>query len=63
MRTISVSKLLAAVLALLYPVLTVRMFGHTALAGNWLILLGLCKAQLMPTCLQILLLLHLLSWH
>lgn len=28
-----------------------------------LILLGLCKAQLMPTCLQILLLLHLLSWH
>lgn len=28
-----------------------------------LILLGLCKAQLMPTCLQILLLPHLLSWH
>lgn len=31
----------ASVLALLYPVLTIRMFAHTALAGNWLILLGL----------------------
>ena len=46
----------AAVLALLYPVLTVRMFGHTALAGNWLILLGLwlwlcCRGGTLRSCL------------
>ena len=31
----------SAALFLLYPVLVERMFGHTALAGNWLILMGI----------------------
>lgn len=33
--------LLGAALFLLFPALTQRMFGHTALAGNWIILLAL----------------------
>lgn len=46
----------ASVLALLYPVLTIRMFAHTALAGNWLILLGLwlwlcCRGGVVRSCL------------
>lgn len=46
----------AAVLALLYPVLTIRMFAHTALAANWLILLGLwlwlcCRGGTGKSCL------------
>lgn len=46
----------ASVLALLYPVLTIRMFAHTALAGNWLILLGLwlwlcCRGGVVRPCL------------
>lgn len=46
----------AAVLALLYPVLTIRMFAHTALAANWLILLGLwlwlcCRGDTGKSCL------------
>lgn len=46
----------ASVLALLYPVLTIRMFAHTALAGNWLILLGLwlwlcCRGGIVRSCL------------
>lgn len=43
---------LSALLFLLYPVLTVRMFAHTALAGNWLILMGiwlwLCCPESLP---------------
>lgn len=43
---------LSALLFLLYPVLTVRMFGHTALASNWLILMGiwlwLCCGDSLP---------------
>lgn len=47
---------LSALLFLLYPVLTVRMFGHTALAGNWLILMGIwlwlcCEDSLPKACL------------
>lgn len=47
---------LSALLFLLYPVLTVRMFGHTALAGNWLILMGIwlwlcCPESLPKACL------------
>ena len=47
---------LSALLFLLYPVLTVRMFGHTALAGNWLILMGIwlwlcCRDSLPKACL------------
>ena len=47
---------LGALLLLLYPVLTVRMFGHTALAGNWLILMGIwlwlcCGDSLPKACL------------
>lgn len=46
----------ASVLALLYPVLTIRMFAHTALASNWLILLGLwlwlcCRGGVVRSCL------------
>lgn len=45
----------SSLLFLLYPVLTVRMFGHTALAGNWLILMGIwlwlcCKDSLPKAC-------------
>lgn len=43
---------LSALLFLLYPVLTIRMFAHTALAGNWLILMGiwlwLCCPDFLP---------------
>lgn len=35
------STLLGVCLFLLFPALTIRMFGHTALAGNWLILIAL----------------------
>lgn len=46
----------STLLFLLYPVLTVRMFGHTALAGNWLILMGIwlwlcCGDSLPKACL------------
>lgn len=46
---------LSTLLFLLYPVLTVRMFGHTALAGNWLILMGIwlwlcCPESLLKSC-------------
>lgn len=47
---------LSALLFLLYPVLTVRMFNHTALAANWLILMGIwlwlcCPESLPKACL------------
>ena len=53
---VRVGTVAAAVLALLYPVLTIRMFAHTALAGNWLILLGLwlwlcCRGGVLRACL------------
>lgn len=46
---------LSALLFLLYPVLTIRMFAHTALAGNWLILMGIwlwlcCPDSLPKAC-------------
>ena len=40
-------------LLVLFPALTIRMFAHTALAANWLVLLALylwlCSDELMPT--------------
>ena len=37
----NVATLPGTMLILLFPALTIRMFGHTALAGNWLILMAL----------------------
>ncbi|HJD20696.1 MAG TPA: hypothetical protein H9915_02640 [Candidatus Gemmiger faecigallinarum] len=53
---VRVGTVATSILALLYPVLTVRMFAHTALAGNWLILLGLwlwlcCRGSAVRSCL------------
>lgn len=54
-RWIRWGTVLSALMFLLYPVLTARMFGHTALAGNWLILMGIwlwlcCPGSLPKAC-------------